>query len=89
MSETTAEYKIETDAFDELVIELNNLNREIQDPKSTIGKIRCLLTTSPKASELVPKLDDALKASNLDPLNPKVDGLLILLRRLKSVKQTI
>ena len=87
MSETTAEYKTETDAFDELVKALNNLNQEIQDPASTIAQIDYLLTESSKASELVPKFDNALKACNLCYLDPKVDRLRMLLERLRDVKR--
>ena len=87
MSETTAKHETTPDAFDELVKALNDLNREIQDPASTIGRIRYLLTKSPKASELVPEFDDALKVCNLCYLDPKVDGLLIWLERLRNVQE--
>ena len=87
MSETTAEYKTGTDAFDELVTALNNLNQEIQNPASTIGKIDALLTTSSKASELVSEIDNVLKACNLCYLDPKVDRLRMLLERLRDVQE--
>lgn len=87
MSETPAEYKTKTDVFDELVTVLNDLNREIQDPESTIGRIRYLLTTAPKASEVVPKIDNALRTCDLNYLDPKVDGLRILFERLRDVEK--
>lgn len=69
-------------AFDELVTALNDLNQEIQDSES-IKSIHYLLTTSPRASELVPRFDEALKACNLDHLDPRVDRLRLLLERLR------
>ena len=82
MSETTAKYITESRAFDELVTALNDLNKEIQDSES-IDSIHYLLTCSPKASELVPRFDEALKACNLNHLDPRVDRLRQWLERLR------
>lgn len=83
MLETTARYA--TEAFDELVTALNNLNQEIQNPESTIAKIDYLLTKSSKASELLPKFDDALKACNLCDSNPEVSRLRMLFVCLRDI----
>lgn len=87
MPETTAKYETTPDAFDELVKALNDLDKEIQDSKA-IEKIHYLLTQSPKASELVPKVEDALKTCNLDYLNPRVDNLRQWLTHLKDMHTT-
>ena len=82
MSETTAKYVTETCAFDELVTALNDLNKEIQASES-INSIHYLLTTAPNASELLPRFDEALRACNLDHLDPRVDRLRSWLERLR------
>ena len=84
MSETTERYETETKA---LVTELNNLNREIHNPESTIGRIYGLLKTF--SYELAEKvIPEALKACELNYLNPKVGNLCKLLTRLRDMMQS-
>ncbi len=84
MSETTERYETETKA---LVTELNNLNREIHNPESTIGRIYGLLKTF--SYELAEKvIPEALKACELNYSNPEVGNLCKLLTRLRDMMQS-
>ena len=77
-----------TSWLQELIQALNNLNQDINNSESPIGKLDALLTTKhpgPKFSR--EEYETALKECNINYLNPKVDRLWKLLQEVKDVQQ--
>ena len=73
-----------TSWLQEMIQALNDLNQELNNSESPIGKIDTLITEKyPGETEY----ETALKVCNLSYLNPRVDRLRILLEDLRDVQK--
>lgn len=76
-----------TSWLQDLIQELNNLNQELNNSKSPIGKLDALLTTKHPGTKFSrEEYETALKMCNLSYLDPRVDRLRMLLEDLKRVQ---
>ncbi len=85
MSETTAEYQVKRTNIDSWLQELIQALNDLEVPMANLNKL--LTVEHPGLNFLKQEYEEALKVCNLCYLDPKVDGLRILLQHLRHVQK--
>ena len=85
MSETTAKYKVKRTDIDSWLQELIQALNDLEKPIANLNRL--LTVEHPGPTFLKHEYETALKVCNLCYLDPKVDGLRILLQHLRYVQK--
>jgi len=85
VSETTAAYKVKTTGIDSWLQELIQALNDLETPMANLNEL--LTVKQPGPNFLKHEYEEALKTCNLCYLDPKVDGLRILLEHLRDIQK--
>ena len=85
MSETTAEYQVKRTNIDSWLQELIQALNDLEVPMANLNKL--LTVEHPGPNSLKQEYEEALKVCNLCYLDPKVEGLRIVLQHLRDVQE--